>query len=182
MLRRKFTVVPSLGLLSIKQLPPMFSRRRFILTKPLPLVRMPLTWKPQPSLATPLVEVMIDGFPRGKSLREQSPRATGLGDVKSGVADGTQRGARSATLFCGGQEDFQELPLGVSEVGFVGGAFHRSNGAAAKISRTAAGPMSSHPRNLTQLSSPAVAPIKNSNHNKLISQTGSKGSNCFLQP
>jgi hypothetical protein len=87
--------------------------------------------------------------------------------------DSPQRGARSVPLFGGGQKGFQELPLGVGEVGFVGGVFHRLNTAAAKVSRTSARPRSSHCRHFTPLSSLRSPPNRNLIPNNLIFQIGS---------
>jgi len=89
----------------------------------------------QQAIAGPLAEMMIDRLPRREVLGEEPPLGPGLDQIKDGIEDFTQGGARAAALFGGGQEAAKQVPLGVGEIGFVRGDFHRLKSAAANQSR-----------------------------------------------
>ena len=89
----------------------------------------------QQTRAGPLAEMVIDGLPRREVFGEEPPLGTGLDQIKDGVEDVTQGGARATAFFGGGQEAAKQVPLGVGEIGFVRGDFHRLKSAAANESR-----------------------------------------------
>jgi hypothetical protein len=89
----------------------------------------------QQDIAGPLVEVMIDRLPRREVFGEEPPLGTGLDQIKDGIEDFTQGGARAAAFFGGGQKAAKQVPLVVGEIGFVRGDFHRLKSAAANQSR-----------------------------------------------
>ena len=89
----------------------------------------------QQTLAGPLPEMMIDRLPRREVFGQKPPLGSGLDQIKDGVENCTQGGARAAPFFGGGQEAAKQVPVVVGEIGLVMGDFHRLKSAAANQSR-----------------------------------------------
>ena len=123
------------------------------------------------AVATPPAKVVIDGLPRRKALRQESPRAGALGDIEDDVGDLTQRGAGPATAFCGRQQRSKPFSLGVGEIGLGVGDLHRLKPAAARVGRIPQRAMSS-PTKISRAISHAVIQNRPASDQRLF-QTGS---------
>src|SRR5271156_1908745 len=72
------------------------------------------------ALALPLAEVVVDRGPGRKIMRQQSPGATGLGDIEDGIDDATAfmlEGTPHDAVI--GNQRLDHFPLGVGQVGRI---------------------------------------------------------------
>ena len=86
-------------------------------------------------VVNPLPEDMIHGFPIGEIGGQITPGAATLDQIQDGIHDAPPIFGRASAFGGLGQHRFEISPLGVGEVGVVGGDFHRPTGAAANESR-----------------------------------------------